>query len=1413
MHKNLIHKNQGFSLVEVLVSVMIISILTLGVFSLIILSLKITKENQYYVNAIEIANQRMERIRNMPYDEVGVVSGVPMGSIPQVENIHRANAGYFTIHNYVVFYDDPFDGEMGSTTNPDTIIDYKIATVQVSWQGSYGQKNVTIFSKIIPRTEETTFGYGLLKISVVDANGAPISGASTTVISTDLGINQTNLTNSEGILYFPAPALAPATSTGYKIIVGKSGYGIDQTYPVSAGNPNPTKRNLFVAAGNKQEESFSIDRLATLNIRTLADNLSQNWQVNTNVSDTEKTHPKVAADSNNNLYFTWQNANATSSSVLIQKYNSTNVKQWAADIKIYNSKFQKNPDIAVAGNGQSFIVWQDNSSALKLTYGGAKTKIASAKTSPTQNSYRKKTNPTQSNRTIISRATNKLKNISCFFTSGIRRFTKNVNLALQKYQEELTYNFYKLSKKSEEFIPTKIQIARAGVGNVTFVGVGTGATTGNTNTIALDVPGGVQVGDFLLAIIEHDDNSDGPINPPAGYGWNTLNNNLQPSCSWFESGCDSRGSIFWKIVATGNPSSYTFSLPSGRNEQKAGHIRAYRNVDTSSPFDGSLNTATTDENSRYHSAPSHSVSNNNSMLICGWGNDSETLGNFSPTFPAGMSNNRNNFANEITAASTDKAVNISDSPTGSQTFDARHNVSSKSIEWCLVLKPATIPDDVSVSATSNQIDNIIIPASNQYLGGKFVLNDNTGNHIVNSIKIKEDGTVNASLSLANIKLFYDLDTSAPYDCASEQYNAGSDLQFGSSDSFDASSEATFISSPGVQISTTKALCVYTILDVTTDAVKNDTIDIFINDPSTDIILASGTVIPSSPTLLASTTVLLKPAEMQQIHYRWRNDDGDESAATWKVGQDVATTIAKNSPSRLRFEISNGGSVASSPINYRLEYAEKQTTCSSVLSSNWTAVPNNNAGYWQIIDSANLNDGSTTTNSSGLADENTNFKIGEVNDLDNETGAITLQPTDFTELEYSLQATNNANDSDYCFRLTNAGSITSFSYLAYPEISIIGDDNIYLISYDNNGNVLWTPKKVNDDMSNAAQINPVIAITENFGVATSVIAWEDYRTGNSDIYLQSFDKNGNKVWTSGDIAVGNTADYEVSPSIIINQNDEIFVSWTVVKSSVSEIYLQKVDLTTGSFVWAGPKKIINSTNNVYNGKLALGESNNIYITWVDDSGSNKNVMIGKFDNDGNEIWPPILANISDTDKDQYDPMIAFKNEIFYVSWTDKRENNEDIYVQKYSKDGLAQWINDQRLNINLDLSAQNKSALVINSLDPPYGEPFAVWADYRESGSNIYATKFGNPSSMIGAANIPINIKGTSQIGDSPVVLEHNEFYTTNSSGNLVLSVEWDTPGYTITTTTSTPLSVFYSSPTQPVVILPGETKTIFLYVK
>ena len=110
----------GFTLIEVLVSLFIILILMLGLYGLYILSLRITADNKMYVEAINLANQKMERIKNMPYRNIGVIGGVPSGTIPQTETVIR-NGMTFTINTYIKYYDDPFDGQAGSTT-PATII-------------------------------------------------------------------------------------------------------------------------------------------------------------------------------------------------------------------------------------------------------------------------------------------------------------------------------------------------------------------------------------------------------------------------------------------------------------------------------------------------------------------------------------------------------------------------------------------------------------------------------------------------------------------------------------------------------------------------------------------------------------------------------------------------------------------------------------------------------------------------------------------------------------------------------------------------------------------------------------------------------------------------------------------------------------------------------------------------------------------------------------------------------------------------------------------------------------------------------------------------------------------------------------------------------------------------------------------
>lgn len=57
--------------------------------------------------------------------------------------------------------------------------------------------------------------------------------------------------------------------------------------------------------------------------------------------------------------------------------------------------------------------------------------------------------------------------------------------------------------------------------------------------------------------------------------------------------------------------------------------------------------------------------------------------------------------------------------------------------------------------------------------------------------------------------------------------------------------------------------------------------------------------------------------LDQTKFRWRNDDGSETTATWAAAEDANVTIAALTPTRLRVEITATGDPASK--TYRLQY--------------------------------------------------------------------------------------------------------------------------------------------------------------------------------------------------------------------------------------------------------------------------------------------------------------------------------------------------------------------------------------------------------------------------------------------------------------------------------------------------------------
>lgn len=357
------NNQDGLSLIEVLVSVGIIAMIVLGIYSLIILSLNITADNKYYVEASEIANQQMEQIMNLPYALVGTDTGIPTGTIPQFNTIIRD--GTYTVHNSIRYYDDSYDGVDAADSNG-VNADYKIVTVEVSWQTRYGTKSLSVFAKIIPSTEEMLTYGGLLRIIVVNANGQPIQGATVHIVNTSQGIDITDTTSASGTLSYPG---APASYEGYAVTVTKSGYGADATYPRTAANPNPTRPQLTVTNYTKTEESFSIDLLAALNIYTLSKSLPNNWKVNTDTSGENQTNSRLDIDSSGNIYIVWQDyRSASNSRVYAQKYSNTGTKLWTSDVNISNSNMMILPDTRIDADGNLYVCWNHDNGGNQDAY-------------------------------------------------------------------------------------------------------------------------------------------------------------------------------------------------------------------------------------------------------------------------------------------------------------------------------------------------------------------------------------------------------------------------------------------------------------------------------------------------------------------------------------------------------------------------------------------------------------------------------------------------------------------------------------------------------------------------------------------------------------------------------------------------------------------------------------------------------------------------------------------------------------------------------------------------------------------------------------------------------------------------------------------------------------------------------------
>ena len=260
------HKHRGFTLVEIIVALAVFLLFMSGIYSGIQFVFKSVYYSRMKILETGILNEQLEIIRNLPFEDVGIINGSPSGVLERTVTTTRSGIE-FEITRTIRNIDDEFDGTIGGDPNDLAPADYKLVEVEIICEKCNQTKKISEVTYVAPKLLEGDPTHGALFIEVFDADGDPVPGADVHVVATetDPTIDLADTTDNDGMLKLVDLGAGIGV---YNITVSKTGYTTDQTIAPSEAIPDPVKEPASVEAQNVTEISFSIDKISQIDLLT-----------------------------------------------------------------------------------------------------------------------------------------------------------------------------------------------------------------------------------------------------------------------------------------------------------------------------------------------------------------------------------------------------------------------------------------------------------------------------------------------------------------------------------------------------------------------------------------------------------------------------------------------------------------------------------------------------------------------------------------------------------------------------------------------------------------------------------------------------------------------------------------------------------------------------------------------------------------------------------------------------------------------------------------------------------------------------------------------------------------------------------------------------------------------------------------
>jgi hypothetical protein len=313
-----------------------------------------------------------------------------------------------------------------------------------------------------------------------------------------------------------------------------------------------------------------------------------------------------------------------------------------------------------------------------------------------------------------------------------------------------------------------------------------------------------------------------------------------------------------------------------------------------------------------------------------------------------------------------------------------------------------------------------------------------------------------------------------------------------------------------------------------------------------------------------------------------------------------------------------------------------------------------------------------------------------------------------------------------------------------------DYDIYAQRFLQNGTPQGNNFKVSTDAGISLQLLPDIAIDEN---GNFIIAWEDKRNGNWDIYAQRYLNDGTTVGNNFKMNDDTPVTDQQYPTITGDLFGNFVVCWEDDRNEYTDIYAQRFasDATPLGINFQVNTDTINSYQ--YFPEIAADEYGNFMITWEDyQLGFNGDIFSQSYINDGTATGENNKVNDDTGSENQFAPSIAKdSSDNFIIAWIDNRNGFTDIYAQRFSGDGTVVGNN---FKVNDDTSAYEIYDGPSAASDPA-GNFVITWVDYRnELWGEIYAQRYSGDGTALGS-NFKVNNPGANVVYGATAACKKN----------------------------------------------------------